>query len=78
MISGHFSYLEFASSEMAFPFAREVANLARLAVAKARDRSSNKADNGTGPVTTSSRSSTREMELLPLDDVIHALFLPPC
>jgi hypothetical protein len=37
--AGHFAHLEFiTSSELAFPFAREVANLAREAVKRARER----------------------------------------
>jgi hypothetical protein len=37
--SGHFSYLEFLSPELNFPLTRELANLARKAVAEGRKKS---------------------------------------
>lgn len=36
MVSGHLSYLEFATANMEFPIAKEMTNLARLSVASGR------------------------------------------
>src|SRR6201999_4598347 len=44
LAAGHFSYLEFAISDMTFPFVRHLANLARSTVSKARDKSLPKSD----------------------------------
>ena len=38
LISGHFSYLEYAVAERSFPFVSQIANLARLIANNARSR----------------------------------------
>lgn len=37
MMAGHFNYLEFATSDRSFPFVPQLANMARLAVTRARE-----------------------------------------
>lgn len=36
MVAGHLNYVEFASADLEFPFARDITTLARLAVSTAR------------------------------------------
>lgn len=38
-VSGHLNFVEFTCADLEFPFAREVTNLARMSVCKARERS---------------------------------------
>jgi len=77
MVAGHFSYLEFAFTEMTFPFTRDVANLARLAVAKARDGVSSKPDGVQALMAASPGSCTRDFVLDPLVDVRLTVISPP-
>ncbi|KIW33838.1 uncharacterized protein PV07_00657 [Cladophialophora immunda] len=57
MVSGRLSYLEFASADLQFPFARDLTNLASMAVAKARahrgalEKSKSKSDHETAGQT---------------------------
>lgn len=37
MMAGHFSYVEFAISERTFPFVPQLANMARLAIIRAKE-----------------------------------------
>lgn len=71
MASGHFNYLEYASSELAFPFTREVANLARMAVTRAEAKArSNKNVEVAGDLTTTGPAiGFQEMTFSPLHDV---------
>ena len=71
VVSGHFSYLEFACFEMAFPFTRQIANLARRAVttAKAQKRKNAEVAKDGGAVVTNPCVDVQELDFGTMDDV---------
>jgi hypothetical protein len=67
-VTGHFSFLEYATTNLSFPFTREIANLARLAVMKAKNRENVNMENIASAVQTPPESAM-DMGLLPLSGV---------
>lgn len=83
MISGHLSYVDFTSADLEFPFAKDVTNLARLAVSRGRAQAAglkeSKIDKDTEARVDASDTglgALPELDLLPLEDVRHQVCLP--
>lgn len=65
LVAGHFSYLEFATFDRSFPFVWHTPNLARLAVSRMKERSSNNAQDG--PQLDGSNPGEAQMGLNPIN-----------
>lgn len=69
VVAGHFSYLEFAVADRSCPFVWQIANLARLAVSKARGRDLEPDDEGIRMDLSDTGEIKERSELLDFNDV---------
>ncbi|KAH4094357.1 hypothetical protein HBH96_204360 [Parastagonospora nodorum] len=76
VIGGHFNFLEYAISDMTWPFVREIANLTRKYVHKANKEVTSivRSDNGHQPIADTRRFDNYESQA-PFDDILNQLDL---